>query len=128
MILTASGADYLLALKENQPTLYRLAQEKLEHLPDAWTSRTDVDHGRAEWRELRVSPFDLDTALFPGARQLVSISVKGSKEQVRQRKIAHLLKQCSPASLPEGSELASMMNKFQFLLGTLWNRPPNWAI
>ena len=38
------------------------------------TSDTEVDHGRVEWRELRVCCFDLDTALFPGARQLVRIT------------------------------------------------------
>lgn len=31
-------------------------------------------HGRIEWRELRVISFDLDHALFPGARQLASLT------------------------------------------------------
>lgn len=34
----------------------------------------ETAHGRIEWRELRVCDWDLDVALFPGARQLVSIT------------------------------------------------------
>jgi predicted transposase YbfD/YdcC len=51
-----------------------LAREKLDHLPPAWISDTECDHGRIEYRELRVAPFDLDAALFPGARQLASLT------------------------------------------------------
>lgn len=39
-----------------------------------------------------------------------------SKEQVRQRKIAHFLKKFGPSGLPEGPALAAMMGKFQFLV------------
>ena len=39
-----------------------------------------------------------------------------SKEQVRQRKIAHFLKKFGPSGLPEGPALATMMGKFQFLV------------
>ncbi len=47
-----------------------------------------------------------------------------SKEQVRQRKIAHFLKRFGPsAELPEGPELAAMMNKFQFMVDG-WNDDP----
>lgn len=34
----------------------------------------ETAHGRIEWRELRVCEWDLAVALFPGARQLVSIT------------------------------------------------------
>jgi len=71
---TTAGADFYLALKDNQPTLYALAQQKLDHLPPAWTSEIESAHGRIEHRELRVVPFDLDVALFPGARQLASLT------------------------------------------------------
>ena len=74
LIITPARADYYLALKDNQPTLYRLAQGKLDHLPPAWTSGTECEHGRIEYRELRVVPFDLDVALFPHARQLASLT------------------------------------------------------
>ena len=74
MIITAAGADYYLALKANQSTLYALAREKLDHLPAAWTSAPESDHGRIEYRELRVARFDLDASLFPGARQVVSLT------------------------------------------------------
>jgi hypothetical protein len=47
-----------------------------------------------------------------------------SKEQVRQRKLAHFLKTFGPAALPEGSSLAAMMGCFQFLVDG-WNDDPN---
>lgn len=47
-----------------------------------------------------------------------------SKEQVRQRKLAHFLKSFGPAALPEGPELAAMMGSFQFLVDG-WNDDPN---
>lgn len=46
----------------------------LDHLPAAWSTDAELAHGRIEWRELRVCDFDLDSALFPGARQLMSIT------------------------------------------------------
>ena len=39
-----------------------------------------------------------------------------SKEQVRQRKLAHFLKRFGPAALPTGPELAALMGRFQFLV------------
>ena len=74
MIITSSGGDYFHALKDNQPTLYQLAQQKLGERPADLTSDIESKHGRIEWRELRVASFDLDLALFPGARQLVSLT------------------------------------------------------
>lgn len=57
-------------------------------------------------------------------RENDAVVVVFSREQVRQRKIAHFLKQFGPAGLPEGPELAAMMNKFQFLIDG-WNDDPN---
>lgn len=74
MIITAAGGDHFLALKDNQPTLHRFARESLDGGPADWISDTECDHGRIEWRELRIVSCDLDTALFPGARQLVSLT------------------------------------------------------
>ena len=42
-----------------------------------------------------------------------------SKEQVRQRKIAHFLKTLSLTALPVGPELAAMMGTFQFVVAIL---------
>ena len=53
-----------------------------------------------------------------------SIVVMFSKEQVRQRKLAHFLKRFGPAALPEGPELAAMMGSFQFLVDG-WNDSPD---
>lgn len=74
MIITAAGGDHFHAIKDNQPTLCQLAREKLDERPADWTSDTECEHGRIEWRELRVVSFDLDTALLPGARQLASLT------------------------------------------------------
>jgi predicted transposase YbfD/YdcC len=74
LIAITSGADVLLALKDNQPTLHQLARDKLDGRPADWRSDMETDHGRIEWRELRVCCFDLDIAAFPGARQLVSLT------------------------------------------------------
>ncbi len=57
-------------------------------------------------------------------RENDAVIVIFSKEQVRQRKIAHFLKQCGPVGLPEGPGLAAMMNKFQFMVDG-WNDDPN---
>jgi|GEM_PF-4129274 len=74
LTITAAGADYYLALKDNQHTLYALARKKLDTLPAVWISDTKSEHGRIEHRELRVAGFDLDVSLFPGARQVVSLT------------------------------------------------------
>lgn len=74
MIITAAGGDYFHALKDNQPTLSQIAREKLDGRAADWISETECEHGRVEWRELRVVSFDLDAALFPGARQLASLT------------------------------------------------------
>ncbi|MGL5019114.1 MAG: hypothetical protein ACRDBP_13340 [Luteolibacter sp.] len=42
--------------------------------PADWTSGIEIGHGRIEWRELRFCEWVIDTALLPGARQLVSIT------------------------------------------------------
>lgn len=69
-----AGGDYFLALKDNQATLADIAADKLDARPADWTSEIETGHGRIEYRELRACAFDLDVALFPGARQLVSIT------------------------------------------------------
>jgi predicted transposase YbfD/YdcC len=74
LITIGAGADFFLALKDNQPVLHELAQAKLDARPADWKSDIQTGHGRIEWRELRVCGFDLDRAIFPGARQVVSIT------------------------------------------------------
>jgi hypothetical protein len=74
LILTAAGGDHFHVLKDNQPTLHRIARETLDGRAADRVSQTQCEHGRVEWRELRVAAFDLDIALFPGARQLASLT------------------------------------------------------
>ena len=53
-----------------------------------------------------------------------AIAVMFSKEQVRQRKLAHFLKTFGTDALPDGPELAAMMGKFQFFIDG-WNHVPD---
>ena len=46
-----------------------------------------------------------------------------SREQVRQLKVTHFLKQLGPPALPSGPQLAAMMGRFQFLVDG-WNDDP----
>ena len=72
MIILSHGGDYLLVLKDNQPTLHQLAQHKLgTAVPDEWVSDWEKDHGRIERRLLAQVDLDQDISRFPGARQLV---------------------------------------------------------
>jgi predicted transposase YbfD/YdcC len=57
-------ADYVLAVKENQPTLYEEIKEYFEYLDfpqtrelpeDLWESETEKDHGRIERRRIRTA-------------------------------------------------------------------------
>lgn len=99
----------MFALKDNQPTLYQIAKDNLDHRPVDWTSEKETGHGRIEWRELRVSPWDLDIALFPGARQLLSItrhyshknSEQGYKSETRHFLTTLTEEQASHARLVE---------------------------
>ena len=52
-----------------------------------------------------------------------AVVVLFSKEQARQRKLAHFLKTFGPDALPEGPELAALMGKFQFVVDG-WNDDP----
>jgi hypothetical protein len=53
-----------------------------------------------------------------------AIIITFSKEQVRQRKLAHFIKTFGPDALPEGPALAAMMGSFHFLVDG-WNGYPN---
>jgi hypothetical protein len=53
-----------------------------------------------------------------------TVAVMFSREQVRQRKLAHFLKTYGPAALPEGPALAAMMGTFQFFVDG-WNHVPD---
>ena len=56
-------------------------------------------------------------------RENEAVVVIFSQAQVRQRKLAHFLKQFGSAALPDGPELAAMMGTFQFLVDG-WNDDP----
>ncbi len=68
------GGDYLLALKDNQPTLHEMARRHLDELAPAYVSDMQSGHGRIEQRELRACDLDRDISPFPQARQLLSVT------------------------------------------------------
>lgn len=86
--IVQAGADYVLAVKENQPTLHRRisnAFESIERIPKAYQGENDSaeyrevekDHGRIETRRCVVSDlltrwYDFEE-LWPGARSIVMI-------------------------------------------------------
>ncbi len=68
------GGDYLIALKDNQPTLHKLAQNKLADQPPAYTSDMESGHGRIETRQLFRVELDEEISSFPQCCQLLGIT------------------------------------------------------
>jgi hypothetical protein len=73
LIITTNGGDYLLGLKDNQPTLHKRAQQKLAEVPDEWVSEWEKDHGRTERRRVARVEIAEQISSFPGAKQFVRI-------------------------------------------------------
>ena len=74
MIILSHGGDYLLGLKDNQPTLHQLAQSKLAAVLDEWCSDWEKDHGRIERR--RIARVDLDQDIIPYRINKVTLQVQ----------------------------------------------------
>ena len=86
MIILSHGGDYLLGLKDNQPTLHQLAQSKLAAVPDEWCGDWEKDHGRIERRRIARVDLDQDISLFPGARQLIRVTrewIEGKSDELK---------------------------------------------
>ena len=60
-----------MGLKDNQPTIHELAQNKLEGVPDEWVSDWEKSHGRIERRHFARVDTDWQISLFPSARQFI---------------------------------------------------------
>lgn len=78
--ITKEGGDYLLAVKENQPTLYHDIKAHFENADEGETQRaqdTDIGHGRVE---KRVCELSTDIKLlqlshkWPGLQSIVKIT------------------------------------------------------
>jgi hypothetical protein len=74
MTILLKGGDYLIALKDNQPTLHKQAQSKLAAQPPAYTREVESGHGRIEIRQLFRVELDEDISSFPQGRQLLGIT------------------------------------------------------
>jgi len=97
--LVAQGADYVLALKGNQPTLEQAVASCFVAGPEAETHRTQSDyyeqtergHGREETRRAWISadvPTELQAAAWPGRQSIgmvEAVRTAGSKTSLEQR-------------------------------------------
>jgi predicted transposase YbfD/YdcC len=71
-LVTEKKAHYILAVKNNQPTLYaQLTSLPWRHVPAGFDAR-EKGHGRAEWRTLKVTAVAAGIA-FPHAAQAIQI-------------------------------------------------------
>jgi predicted transposase YbfD/YdcC len=76
----------MLRLKDNQPTLYKLAQRSLLDLADEWVSDWEKDHGRIERRRLARADLDWQISPVPSARQFVKITrewMEGKSDELK---------------------------------------------
>lgn len=87
-----SGADYLLAVKDNQPTLHAEVESYFDTAPDAELDRSetlDKDHGRLELRRHAVSStvdwLSSDRA-YPGARRFPKLAAVATVEATVEKK------------------------------------------
>ncbi len=92
--IIAQGGDYVLAVKDNQPTLYAAVQQVFDELLSAdrtpWdyrtSQRTERNHGRTEAREYHVVSLPADLAArFPEWKGLRSLGMVLSERQVGDR-------------------------------------------
>ena len=99
--IRSKGADYVLAVKENRPTLHREIAEYFRHLDEAkrpplpediWESDLEKDHGRLERRRVRTAcdiGFLSDAKEWKGLRTIVECrgerTVPGGETKVTYR-------------------------------------------
>lgn len=97
--IVAQGADYVLALKGNQPTLEQAVESFFVAGPEAETHRTQSDyyeqtergHGREETRRAWISadvPAELHAAAWPGLQSIgmvEALRTAGGKTSIEQR-------------------------------------------
>ncbi len=100
-LVSVKGADYLMTIKANQPTLLAAAQHALSGPGADFTEHTDHarGHGRTEERILRTTP--VTTAMpinFPHAAQIFRVIryVGGLDGQRRSKEVAHCVTSLTP--------------------------------
>ena len=100
-LVSVKGADYLMTIKGNQPTLLAAAQQALSGPAAEFAEYTEHDrgHGRTEERILRTAPITADAPIdFPHAAQVFRVIryVGGLDGQRRTKEVAHSRHQPHP--------------------------------
>jgi predicted transposase YbfD/YdcC len=95
-LVSVKGADYLMTIKANQPTLLAAAQQALSGPAAEFTEYTEHDrgHGRTEERILRTASLTADLPIdFPHAAQVFRVIryVGGLDGQRRTKEVAHCI-------------------------------------
>ena len=107
------GADYLMTIKGNQPTLLAAAQQALSGPAAEFAEYTEHDrgHGRTEERILRTAPITADAPIdFPHAAQVFRVIryVGGLDGQRRTKEVAHCITSLTPDNAA-GQDLAQLL-------------------
>lgn len=100
-LVSTKGADYIMTIKANQPTLLAAAQQALSGPAAAFDEYTEPSrgHGRTEERILRATPVTTDMSIeFPHAAQVFRVTryVGGLDGQRRTKEIAHCVSSLTP--------------------------------
>ncbi len=112
-LVSVKGADYLMTIKGNQPTLLAAAQQALSGPAAEFAEYTEHDrgHGRTEERILRTAPITADAPIdFPHAAQVFRVIryVGGLDGQRRTKEVAHCITSLTPDNAA-GQDLAQLL-------------------
>jgi predicted transposase YbfD/YdcC len=132
-LVSTKGADYIMTIKANQPTLLAAAQEALSGPAAAFDEYTEPSrgHGRTEERILRATPVTTDMSIdFPHAAQVFRVIryVGGLDGQRRTKEVAHCISSLTPDKAA-GQELGRLLrehwgaieNKLHWVRDTTFN-------
>jgi hypothetical protein len=131
--VSVKGADYLMTIKANQPSLLAATQHALSGPAAEFTEYTEHSrgHGRTEERILRTTPVTTQMLLdFPHAAQIFRVTryVGGLDGQRRSKEIAHCVTSLNPdkASTPDLAHLlrehwGAIENKTHWVRATTFN-------
>lgn len=100
-LVATKGADYLMTIKENQPTLLAAAARALSGPSAEFAEHTEPSqgHGRTEQRILRAAPVTTEAAIdFPHAAQVFRVIryVGGLDGQRRTKEVAYCITSLTP--------------------------------
>jgi predicted transposase YbfD/YdcC len=132
-LVSTKGADYIMTIKANQPTLLAAAQEALSGPAAAFDEYTEPSrgHGRTEERILRATAVTTNMSIdFPHAAQVFRVIryVGGLDGQRRTKEVAHCISSLTPDKAA-GQELGRLLrehwgaieNKLHWVRDTTFN-------